>query len=298
MGGATRQSWVDRLLGATGDEPSGVAQSKLQSFRRLLFLIVAAESWHALHFPAYGESPTFHVGVAVALTGCAALAWLPRFERGATVVGVALAALDLASVFPENANHQVLGLVALALLALVRPRVPAEEQAVVQALRWLVPIGFFWGGVQKVFHGYWFGGEFLAVRIATDPSFALALAPFLSAQELARLSALVLERGSGPFRVDEPLFLLLANGAWITELALAPLLLLARTRVLAAVGVIVFMIAIEVGARELFFGMMMISLALLYTQRDVNRIALPIFALAIAILMGTSAGLLPAWSFG
>ena len=110
--------------------------------------------------------------------------------------------------------------------------------------------------------------------------------------------ALVPGRGAGPFRVEEGLFLLVANGAWLAELLLAPLLLLPRTRLLAAAGVIVFMIAIETGARELFFGMMMISLALLYARRDANRNALPIFAVAVAILLATSAGLLPAWSFG
>jgi hypothetical protein len=301
MGGVA-SSFVDRLLAATGEDAPAVAQSKLQAFRRFLLLVVAAESWHALHYPAYREDVLFHQALAAALTLCALLGWIPRLERVATALAAAAMAADLASVFPENANHQYVGLLAMGLVTLARSRVPAEEQLVLQGLRWLVPIGFFWAGAQKLFHGYWFAGEFLAVRVATDSSFAMVLAPFLSAEELSRLLALQPGRGVGPYRVTEPLFLLVSNGTWIAELVLPPLLLIRRTRLLAAIGVIVFMLAIELGARELFFGMLMVSLALLYTQRDTNRIALPFFGVAIAYLTATSLGWLqewlPSWSFG
>jgi hypothetical protein len=306
MGGVARRSWADRLLAATGEDEAAVAHSKLRSFRRFLLLVVAAESWHALHYPAYQADAAFHVGLAGALSVCAVLGQLPRLERLATGCASVAMALDLGSVFPENANHQYLGLIAMALMTLPArahggtrdEQDEATVQAVLQALRWVVPIGFFWAGVQKLFWGYYFGGEFLAVRVATDSSFALALSPFLSAEEYSRLSALVPGRGSGPYRVSEPLFLLVSNGAWLTELVLAPLLLVRRTRFLAALGVVIFMVAIETGARELFFGMIMISLALLYTKRDANRIPLPVFACALALLLATSAGFLPAWSFG
>jgi hypothetical protein len=297
MGGAT-SSWADRFLAATGEDAPAFAQSKIRSFRRFLLVVVAAESWHALHYPAYHEDVVLHQALAGALTLCALLGWIPRLERLATAAAALAMAADLVSVFPENANHQYVGLVAMGLLALGRSRVPAEEQLVLQGLRWLIPIGFFWAGAQKLLYGYWFGGEFLAVRVATDPSFATVLAPFLSAEELARLSALQPSRGAGPYRVTEPLFLLVSNGTWLAELLLAPLLLIRRTRLLAAVGVIVFMVAIELGAREIFFGMLMVSLALLYTERDANRIALPGFVVAIAYLLATSAGWLPEWSFG
>jgi hypothetical protein len=152
--------------------------------------------------------------------------------------------------------------------------------------------------VQKLLWGYWFGGEFLAVRIATDPHFALVFGPLLSPEEHARLTALLPGRGAGPYRVSEPLFLAISNGTWIAEIALAPLLLVARTRRLAALGVILFMIAVESAAREIFFGLLMVSLALLYAQGDANTRALPWLAAILAGLLATSAGLLPPWSFG
>jgi hypothetical protein len=286
------------MLAWTGVDAREAALSKTTSFRRILLLIVAAESWHALHFPAYQHDVALHVAIACALSACAAAGFVPRIERLATTFAFLGLAADLASVFPNNANHQYLGLACLGLLLVPRSGEGAEHRLILQALRWLIPIGFFWAGVQKVFHGYYFGGEFLAVRIATDSSFATVLEPFLSGGEFQRLSTLVPGRGAGPYRVDEPLFLLLSNGAWLAELTLAPLLLFRQTRMLAVLGVVVFMFGIELGAREIFFGMMMVSLALLYPERDVNRLALPLFGAGIAILMATSAGWLPSWSFG
>lgn len=286
------------MLAWTGVDAPEAALSKTRSFRRILLLIVAAESWHALHFPAYQQGVAWHIGIAFWLTAWAAVGFAPRFERWATGLALLGLASDLASVFPNNANHQYLGVVCLGLLSLPRSGSAPEHQLVLQGLRWLIPIGFFWAGVQKLFHGYYFGGEFLAVRIATDANFARVLAPFLSTGELERLSALLPGKGAGPYRVDEPLFLLVSNGTWLAELVLPVLLLFRPTRLLAAIAVIVFMAAIELGARELFFGMMMVGLALLYPSRDANRVALPLFTAAIAILMATSAGWLPAWSFG
>jgi hypothetical protein len=298
MGGRENASWADRLLGLTGVEAPALAASKLRSFRRFLLLLVAAESWHALHYPAYREDVALHVGIAVGLSACAAAGLRPRLERAATALAALLMAVDLASVFPENANHQYVGLLAMIFTGLAEPGQPDEPRASVQALRWIVPIGFFWAGFQKLWWGYWFGGEFLALRVATDSGFAMALGPLFSADEYARLAALQPGRGAGPFRTDEPLLLFVSNAAWITEIALAPLLLIHRTRRIAALGVIAFVFAIEIAARELFFGMLMVSLALLYGDRDWNRPALPWLATAIALLLASSAGLLPAASFG
>jgi hypothetical protein len=299
---------ADRLLRTTGDDAPHVARSKLRSYGRFLGLLVATEAWHALHYPAYRENVALHVAIALVLSTCAALLFWKPAERAAALVAVAALFVDLVSVFPENANHQYLGLVTMGLLALPRreggreagPADPEAREArlVLQALRWLIPIGFFWAGVQKAFHGYWFGGEFLAVRIATDPTFANALGVFLSSDELARLTSLVPGYGVGPYRVDEPLFRLLSNGTWIAELALAPLLLVPRTRLFAATSVVLFLLVVELAARELFFGLTMTALALLYTRGDANRIALPCFAAVLFYLLATSAGWLPGFSFG
>lgn len=296
-GAATHgRSWAERLLACTGDEPPAVAASKRRSFQRFLLLLVAAESWHALHYPAYRGDLPLHLAIAGCLSVCALAGQWPRWERTAGSIALLAMVADLASVFPENANHQYVGIVAMGFCLL--PGRDEDARASVQALRFVVPIGFFWAGFQKLFWGYWFGGEFLAVRVATDASFAMVLEPFLSGDEYARLASLSPGRGAGPFRVDEPLFLALSNGAWLAELALAPLLLLHRTRRAAAVGVVLFMLAIETAARELFFGMLMVSLALLYAPSDWNRAALPGLALLTGLLLAVSAGWLPGFSFG
>ena len=298
VGGDPGRTASDRLLSAVGTDPAALAAAKLRAFRRFAVLLVAAESWHALHYPAYRAEAELHLAIACFLSAAAVLGWSRRFARlgtGAVALG---AFADLVSVFPENANHQYLGVLVAAALTLAPDGDDESAVPVLQALRFIVPIGFFWAGFQKVFWGYWFGGEFLAVRISTDSSFAMVFAPLLSADEYARLASLVPGIGAGPYRVGEPLFLLVSNGAWLAEIVLAPALLFARTRWPAAIGVVLFMVAIETAARELFFGMLMVSLALLYAPFDASRRALPVFAVAIAYLLATSAGLLPGWSFG
>ena len=80
-------------------------------------------------------------------------------------------------------------------------------------------------GLQKWAHGYFRHGEYLAFSLGSAP-FRPVLAPFLSAAEYARLTALSGAIGDGPYRVENGLLPLAANATWFTELALAPLLCL------------------------------------------------------------------------
>ena len=298
MGGAGASDWVHRTLGLVGTEPAEVSEPRLLAFRRFLLLVAAAESWHALHYPAYQESVPLHVALAITLTLSCAAGFSRRFARPACAAAALCMLVDLASVFPENANHQYVGLLAMVFLALADDGDEAQRVAALQGLRWLLLIGLFWAGVQKVVYGLYFEGEFLAVRIATDPNFAEVFGWLLPEAEHARLLSLQPGAGVGPYRVDAPLFVAASNSVWIAEIGLPVLLLIPATRRWAVPGVIALMAAIELAARELFFGAIMVSLALLFARADWSSRALPFLAVAIAVLMLSSAGVLPRWSFG
>jgi hypothetical protein len=274
------RSWDERWLDRAGRDVPPIVWSKLGSVRRLVLLTLACEAWLALRFVPYSSHPGAYGGIAAALTGCAVLGWRERFARPAMGAGFLLLLGVVVSVFPHNANHQFLMLLLLALLLLVgsgRERESADLDAVaaLQAMRWIAAIGIFWAGVMKLVYGHWLGGGFLAFRIANDPGFALVLGPLLPAAELARLQSLGAEVGAGPFQADAPLLLVVSNGTWLAELALPPLLLWRRTRQPAMVATIILFVAIQLGAREVFFGGLMVGLLLLYSDRDRVATALP-----------------------
>jgi len=272
------RSWDVRWLDRAGRDAPWIAWSKLGSMRRLVLLTLACEAWLALRYVPYSSRPGVYGGIAAALTGCAILGWRERLARPAMGIGFLLLLGVVVSVFPHNANHQFLMLLLLTLLLLVdRAQEQADLDAVaaLQAMRWIAAIGIFWAGLMKLVYGHWLGGEFLVFRIANDPGFARVLGPLLPGAELARLQALGTEVGAGPFRADAPWLLVLSNGTWLAELVLPPLLLWRRTRLPAMVATILLFVAIQLAAKEVFFGGLMVGLLLLYADRDRVATALP-----------------------
>ena len=134
------------------------------------------------------------------------------------------------------------------LLTLPRANALAERVDALDGFRWILLLGFFWAGVQKVLYGYYFGGEFLAHRMATDPDFLLVFGPFVPTAEVERLLALGRQYGAGPFRIDSWLFVAVSNLSWIAEIVLPLLLLFRPTRRLAVVGSVLFIFAVQSAA--------------------------------------------------
>ena len=265
-------------LGWTGRDAPSEATSKLRSVRRLALLTLACEAWAALRYVPYSSQPGRYGLVATALVLCCGLGWNDRFARPATAVATALLGAVVVSVFPENANHQFLALSLLAIVLLVRPTGPEadrDRETALQAMRWIAAIGVFWAGVMKLWYGLWLGGEFLSYRIAIDPGFARTLGLLLPEAERVRLIALGTEIGSGPFRAEAPLLVAVSNLTWLAELGLPLALLWPRSRRVAMVATIALLFAIQVGAREIFFGGLMIGLLLLFARGDRVATALP-----------------------
>jgi hypothetical protein len=94
-----------------------------------------------------------------------------------------------------------------------------------------------------------------------------------------------LQYGSGPFRINSLLFVVVSNLSWISEIALPMLLVYRPTRRLAVVGSVLFILVVQSAARELYFGGIMIGLILLYWPGDALRRAYPLFAVAYLWLL-------------
>ena len=107
----------------------------------------------------------------------------------------------------------------------------------------------------------------------------------LSAEEFSRLRHIHPERiGAGPFSVSSPLFLAVSNSVFVIEMLALPLLLIRRTRTLTALGLVFFVGAIQAGARELLFGLLMVNLLRVFPPRALNRRLLPLTAACYPIL--------------
>jgi hypothetical protein len=198
---------------------------------------------------------------------------------------------------PESANHHFWEALIGSLLAFLHPEVPAEGRLLVQSLRWLVVVPLVSSGVQKAVHGLWFRGEMLAYLVATKASFAAVLGPLVPTAELARLRGLTMAEGAGPFRAAAPLLAFVSNAAWIAEVACGVGLLVVRLRPVAWIGAVALVAAIELGAREMFFGSTMVGVLLLYARRDLNTRLLPGFVVLYAVSLAMVTGVLPRVAF-
>ncbi len=288
---------LERVLELTGTDAPGIAASKFVTFRRLLLAAIAVELWELL--PYWADKPHFGLQrlLVWAATAAAVAVWWERLARPALAAVLAMLAVDFARAFPLNANHQYLELILVGLLLLPRPGDARERTLVLGAFRWLVVLGLFHAGLQKLLHGYYFGGEFLAYAIARNEAFAALFRWILPAGEIARLEGLQVAAGAGPFRVESWLFVAISNATWVGELALPPLLLWTKTRPPAIPLTILYIFAIEAGAREIFFGSMMVQLVLLYCRSDMNRRLLPVFLALLAYVLAMAVGWLPKWYF-
>jgi hypothetical protein len=297
-GAAALDRWIARALALVGEEPVGLSCARFDALRRFVVLTVAVEAWNALRYRAYQDDLAVHTAVAVLQLLCLVAAWRGSFTRSAVAVSAGGLALSVALAFPFNANHQLVQGLLLVALALARPDEDADRRDVLRTARWIAVAVMFWAGTQKLLWGFYFGGEFLAWRVAVDPGFAEVFRFLMPQAEWQRLLALESVEGAGPYRVDSLLFVLVSNASWLAEWAIAGGLLVARTRTLAAVAGLLFLVCVELAARELFFGGLLAFLLLLFEGRLAAVRSLWLFVPAYAYLFAMAVGWVPHWSFG
>lgn len=286
-----------RVLALTGDADRGAQAAIVRAFTlfllahlvvRTLQWTVRADDWLAARWL-----------LTAALGVCALVAWRrPARARAAVTAAWVVVALKFAATFPTASNHSLIEVLCLGLVALCDPAVAGERALLLSGARWLAVIVFFYTGLQKVLYGTYFDAQFLGLTIGHKSSFAWLFGQVLPAGEFARLVALhPLLPGAGPFAIRSPLALLIANGIWVFELVVPALLVWRRTRPWAATGAVLVIGAIELGARELLFGLLFVNLLLLFHARPVNRTLLPVSLAILAALAAVRIGLLPAFWF-
>ncbi len=227
---------------------------------------------------------------------------LPPIRTLAVRVAALLLAAEIAVTLPITANHVFLEFICLGLLALLDESQDPEGELLLRALRWITILFFFYTGLQKVLYGRYFDGQFLAYVTATEDRFAVFFRHLMPAAEFARLRAegeveAVSRIGTGPYRVDSIVFLIVSNSVYLFEM-LAPVLLIVRkTRAAAVVATIAFVFGIEAGAREVMFGAFMIGLLLLFLPGTWNKKVFPVYAAIYAYLIADTLNLVPMFEY-
>ncbi len=276
-----------------GDERR-VRARRLASFEQAFALVVGVEYWLRA-VPRWQQlAPIYFVLLAIATPACLAIVCRVA-RRPAFLVLAAAHAVLVWSEFPSAGNHAYLELVLCLCAAFLSPDDEGESLLYLRALRWIVVIVLFYSGLQKLVHGYWVGGEYLAFSLGSE-TYRKALGWLVAPGELARLAALQGEVGDGPYRAG-PGLRLAANVTWIAEIALAPALCWRRTRSLALVAALVLLALIEVAAREVFFGLLFATMLLAFARRDLSTPArLPVAALLLWLVL-SRVGLAPEMVF-
>ena len=272
----------------TADPPGTSPGPELRAFRTLLLahLAVQAWAWFLVPLPEPFPFPPELIGtLAWLLTMLCGLS-LGRHGRLATAIAAPVALFFAAWIFPATANHT--GLVAgLVVLCTFLDTEGDDGTLLLQSLRWVAVIVFFWAGVQKLLHGFYFEGEFLAWMVGQGSErWAAIFGWMIPAEEVARLRTY--DRyafGGGPYRVAAPLFVLASNAVWAAEIGLAGGLLWRRVRTFAALAAIALVVLIQSAPREWMFALLYAQLLLLAVPGHWNRRLLPLFLAAYAYLV-------------
>jgi len=214
-----RAALVERVLAVADDAGRGPAPGALDAFRRCLLFYGAGRSWLWLSAAPDGIA-TLTVAAGL-LSLASALSFVPRIAALAPRIALLGLALQLGWHFPQPANHFYLELLCVLVLCLVGRDDPAGEALALRGLRWLTAVVLFNTGLQKVFYGHYFRGDFLALMAANQDRFANLFRFVIPADDLARLASYEVHRsGAGPYRVSFLPFVLAANLVYLAELGL------------------------------------------------------------------------------
>ena len=216
-----------------------------------------------------------------------------RFGRTAALVALAVHLLSLITYFPRFANHAYLEAILLVFLCWIDRSSEEQRELFFQSCRWLMIIIFFYSGVQKAWYGEYFDGRYLAHLVTAVERTRTGFKMLLPPEDFSRLLGYRILPGNGPFLVDSLFFKILSNGAWISEITAALLLLFRRTRTFGIIFSVVMMFAIEFVIRELVFGILVLNLLFLFVTRDVNRRLLPAYICALIYMAAVALGFAP-----
>ncbi len=282
--------WIVDRLGQAQDDDGHVASS-LPAFQKILAMVIAAEYWTK----GLRDRPLMSVvdWLQVAAVSSLVLLVLLGRQRRAAFAGLAvLQVWWIAAYFPLTGNHRYLECFLCGLCATLALDRDDERLWLLRSVRWVTVVVLFFSGLQKLLHGYWFRGQFLAWSIWRD-NFRVALEPLLPAGEASRLLELGSAAGSGPYLISSPTVLLLSNAVWSAEILLAVLLVPRRTRSFAWPGAVLLVVLTEFVARELMFGVEFVAALMLFASSGLLRRFVVPLGLLLALLVAMRLGLGP-----
>ena len=276
------------------DSPPELIGSHLEAFQVLLLahLTVQAWAWFLVPNPHPFTFPSWAILLAaIAMTTCL-LVGASRRTRLASLLAAPIVTWQVFWLFPATPNHVFLTLVLITLSCAFDLSKDEEKRLLLQAYRWVAVIIFVWAGLQKALHGLYFQGEFLTWMIAQGADLWADLFGWLiSSSEIERLTALPrFIPGTGPYRVDSWIMVLVSNSVWIGEIMLGLAMLNRRTRPFAATGAIGLVFMIQAAPREFMFALLYTSLLLLQFRGEPNRRLMPIFLVIYACMLAALLG--------
>jgi len=284
-------------LGLPGVDDPRLARSKLYWLRAFLLLLVAVEQTKEVLGPRHALGWSEWI-LPVVFWLCFLSLWSGIGPRLATAIAAGGRLVFVAQTFPLTANHVGLELVLLVLLSVFDPDDPDEGRLAASGIRWVAVIVMFYAGLQKLLHGFYFHGEFLASDMAYVPRLLNPLNALLSPAEYDRILALgEPHHGSGPYRVEELPFVVASNGVWLIEMLGALGLLWRRTRALAILANVGIAIFVQLITREMIFGLLVLNLSALFTARNLSGAAFGLSAAILLYLLAMALGLVPGWYF-
>ena len=296
-GPAERAGAAERFLALAGDS-GACAPERLATLFRILLLGLATETvCDAIDYYRVGGASFVPLFGAALLSSSAFAFWERPALRTPLVAASGVLILRVVWDVGSAANHHYLAALIVSLAAIVRLDEVAPARVLESGIRWILAVVLVAAGVQKVLHGEYFAGEFLASMVSERAGFAAAFQWWIPADELARLRLLEQVAGAGPYRVESVTFSIISNLAYLGELATGLGLLVHRLRSAACLAAIALVVAIESAAHELFFGGLVIALLLSLLRRDVLHRMLPAFVLFYAYLLAMVIGVLPRWGF-
>ena len=287
--------WAERILSRLDGDDPGTETPKIRAFQLILALVICTEYWTKA-LARWSELDLEDSAALVAVTLLSGMVIEGRWRRAAFAGFTVLQAWYVWSLFPHTGNHRYLELVFAGLLTWLDDEQAEERRLLLRSLRWTLIIVLFFAGVQKLVHGYYLGGQFLAYSLGQD-TFRLALQPLLPPAEVERLTSYDGWVGDGPYLVSSPLFLAVSNAVWISEIALGALLFSRTSRSFACAAACVLIAATQFVARELMFGVEFASATLLFARTDLLRHLVKPAAVFLALLILVRLGVLPEVTF-
>jgi len=280
-----RLAFMEQMFDSDRDAVPG--DSIVRGMRNLVTIHLAAG--HLIRFwqpdLAFWESQRWRaIAMCAACLMCIVLR-NTKWQRWTLAVALPIQLIQVYGVFPMVANHLWIETLLLVVLLMLGE---SEEENVLfrQFACGLAFVVFFYSGLQKLWYGTYFDGQYMATKIALVDHYYDFFAIFIPVDKLDALKSHVpIQAGSGPFRIDSFVFIVFVNLVWITEIAAGVLLFFRRTRLIGLFFGLLVMFGIELVAREVFFGILFVSMMMAFVRFNVLRWLTPVLACMYAFLV-------------